>query len=406
MSRHDVLIVGAGHAGGRLALTLRELGHRGTIGLVGDERWVPYERPPLSKGALKGDAAPPVPELAPREAWRDLAIDLRSGRRVTGIDRPARRVTLSDGESIGYDRLVLATGVRPRTLRVEDNSRSVSLRSYDDAIAMRRRLATVRTIAIAGGGLIGLEIASTVAERGIGVNVVESGEHLLPRWLPAPCAEWLLAWHRERGVGIRLGRQVRRLDAGEIELDDGSRLPAEHLVAAIGSVPNDELALDAGIACNDGVLVDERWCTSDPRIHAIGDVARHERNGIRTPRIESWRNAETHARGLAAVLCGAPVETPAVPWYWTDQCGRNLQIAGWPAEGTTLEIRGDPRSGPCLVWSLDAGVPRGVVGIDCGGDVRRAQGLLATSRAVRASDLFAPRRSSERASAPAEAKAS
>ena len=395
-SCYDVLIVGAGHAGGRAALGLRSLGFVGSIGLIGDESTAPYQRPPLSKGFLTGDGDASSCMLVPIDEWAKLGIELHLGVRAAGLDRPAHQLLLEDGRSIGYGRLVLATGLRARPLQLPGTLRIERvLRTLDDARALRSELVAGHHLVIVGGGLIGLELASSAIELGLRVSVIEAGERLLSRWLPVECSGWLASWHRRRGVDLRFTTQVLQCDGHTLHLDDGAKLDADTIVSAIGSSPNVELAAAAGLGVDDGILVDASLRTTDPSIYAIGDVARTLLAGAKPSRNESWRNAEVQARDLGAVLCGQNPEPAKLPWFWTDQCGRNVQVTGWPCEGRTIEVRGDPEQGPSLVWCLDGDIVRGVIGIDCGGDVRRAQRLITTGERVGLQGLFGPRRGAE-----------
>jgi 3-phenylpropionate/trans-cinnamate dioxygenase ferredoxin reductase subunit len=392
---YSVLIVGAGHAGGRTAQALRRLGFTGSIGLFGEEADSPYERPPLSKEFLLEEADPASFQLAAPTAWRELDVDLRLCRRAVALDRERRQVTFDDGTSVRYEKLVLATGARARTLPAAASgaARFRYLRTLEDARALREDLAAARQLAVVGAGFIGLELASSARRLGKPVTVIEAASRVIARALPRRFGEWLLRLHRANGVDVRLGRQVTSGKSDRLELDDCSSVDADCIVAGIGAVPNDELASVGGLDVRDGILVDPYCRSSDPRIYAIGDVARciDPATGLAT-RLESWRNAEDQAQTAARVICGDDrnIGLP-VPWFWTDQHGRNVQIAGWPADDLTLCERGDPDHGPYLAYFLQGRVVRGTIGVDCGRDVRRAQSLIAEAREVHMNELPAPR---------------
>jgi 3-phenylpropionate/trans-cinnamate dioxygenase ferredoxin reductase subunit len=338
----DVVVVGGGQAAGRFAEALRAGGYDGRITLLADEPHTPYERPPLSKGVLSGQDAPETTALP--VDWAALRIDVRQGARAVAIDRHAQRVTLEDGTTRPWDRLVLATGSRARTLDLDVPS--FTLRTLADAAALRARLTPGARLLLLGGGVIGLEVAATAAALGVQAIVVEAAPRLMPRGCPAEIAAHLLALHRARGVDVHLGAQVERVEragAGLVAtLADGTRIASDLLVLGIGAVPEDGLAAAAGLETRDGVLVDGlARSVTDPRILAIGDVARHPlpRFGI-TLRQESWRHAEAHARAAAAGLLDASAAPyDDVPGFWSDQHGARLLVEGLPALGATTVTR-------------------------------------------------------------------
>lgn len=335
MSEHGVVIVGGGQAGGRVALALREAGFAGRVALVADESYPPYERPPLSKGLLTGKAEPPSTFLASAEDFAGLGIDLIAGVRAARIDTAARRLELQDGRSLGFDDLVLATGARPRTLVPEGAAGPLPvLRRMDEALALRDRLHPGARLAVIGGGVIGLELASSALDCGARPCVIEAAPRLMARQVGPAVSAAVEALHRAAGTGLHLGRTLRRIDPGPggfgLTLDDGTAIVADAVLAAIGVVPDTALAEAAGIACDDGILVDADGRTSAPGIWAAGDVARAAVPWSDRPeRQESWRNAETQARRVAAAIVGSdlPADDP-VPGFWSDQLDRRLQVEG------------------------------------------------------------------------------
>lgn len=343
---HRIVIVGAGHAGGAAAIALRELGFTGEINLVGDEAHLPYERPTLSKELLSGADSEPV-HLADADRWNALDVRLTLGSEVTGIDRQTRTVTLADGAAVAFDTLILATGGRARRLDTPDHPRVHVLRTVDDARGLAAGAKPGAKAVIVGGGVIGLEAASTLVGMGLSATVLEAGDRLLGRNIPAEAAQWLADAHTRIGVEVRLGRSVASVaETGEaltVALDDGSTLDADLMVVGIGIVPCAEIAEAAGLPVAGGVLVDANYRSlADDRIFAIGDLAVRTFGNEPTPRrMETWTHAQTSARAAALAILGQPAEPEPAPWFWTAQCGHMLQIVGDPAAGDTVVARGD-----------------------------------------------------------------
>lgn len=341
-----IVILGAGHAGGAAAISLRELGFTGQINLIGDEPELPYERPTLSKEFLSGADAEPV-RLADEARWRELDVQLTLGVSGIAIDRDARIVTLSDGQTISYDRLILATGGRVRRLETPDHPRIHHLRTTADARALAAASKPGARAVIVGGGVIGLETASTLVELGLSVIVLEAGDRLLGRNIPEEAAGWLAAAHARIGVEVRLGASVaaveERADGLTLRLDNGDRLDADLMVVGIGIIPCAEIAEASGLPTAAGVLVDTRYRSlGDERVFAIGDLAVRSWNGGPTPRrMETWAHAQTSARAAALAILGLPEEPEPAPWFWTAQCGHMLQIVGDPGAGDDVIARGD-----------------------------------------------------------------
>ncbi|WP_420469575.1 NAD(P)/FAD-dependent oxidoreductase [Brevundimonas sp. FT23042] len=341
-----IVILGAGHAGGAAAIAVRELGFTGKINLIGEEPDAPYERPTLSKEFLSGADAEPV-WLADDARWRDLNVQLTLGVSGIAIDRESRSVTLSDGSSVSYDRLILATGGRVRRLDAPDHPRIHHLRTADDARALAKAATPGARAVIVGGGVIGLETASTLVELGLTATVLEAGDRLLGRNIPEEAAGWLAAAHARIGVDVRLDRSVRaiehRADGLKIRLDDGETLDADLMVVGIGIIPCAELAEASGLPTAGGVLVDSTYRSlGDERIFAIGDLAARTWGDGPTPRrMETWAHAQTSARAAALAILGLPAEPEPAPWFWTAQCGHMLQIVGDPGAGDTVIARGD-----------------------------------------------------------------
>ncbi|GAB0116598.1 NAD(P)/FAD-dependent oxidoreductase [Acidisoma sp. 7E03] len=348
---HNIVIIGAGETGGRAALALRERGHMGPITLVGAESHLPYERPPLSKAAMCCPDDPAPAAITTEQELAEKAIGHRRGISAVAIDRTARRVQLSDDSHLGYDRLLLATGARPRRLGIPGGEQAFYLRSFADALALRARLQPGRRIVIIGGGFIGLELAASGREKGCEVTVLEMAPRILGRAVPAEVAALVSARHAAAGVTILTGVGLTAIEADDAShtvcLQDGRRLQADTVIAGIGAVPETALAEAAGLAVENGIRVDERLMTSDPMIFAAGDCCSfpHPVFSGRRLRLEAWRNAGDQARHVAGSLLGETAIFETVPWFWSDQHGETLQIAGLPDEGdqtVTRDLRGTP----------------------------------------------------------------
>lgn len=342
--RPRIVILGAGQAGVQLADSLRREGHDGEIILVGEEAEPPYQRPPLSKTFLMDTFDAARLPLRPDAFYTERQIDLRTGTRAVAIDRTARRVRLSDGETLGYDRLVLATGTRVRTLPIPgiDGDRVFPLRTLEHARAIKAALTGAAHVVVIGGGFIGLETASAARTMGKSVTVIEAMDRLMKRAVSAPVSSFFDGLHRDRGVDIVYQARVAGINGEgrftEVELDDGRVFPADLVILGAGVIPNQEIAEEAGLACSNGVDVDDYAATSDPDIFAIGDVSFHP-NALRGRRLrlESVQNATDQARALAKTLTGTPTPYTAVPWFWSDQYDVKLQMAGL-AEGFDTHV--------------------------------------------------------------------
>lgn len=354
----NFVIVGAGECGARAAFALREKGFDGTLTLIGSETHLPYERPPLSKEALVAGAGPKF--VAEPGRYVEAGIDLLLGRTVSGIDRVAKRVVLGDGTVVPYDRLLLATGARPRTLPgAAHGGRILALRSHDDAARIREHLVEGSPIAILGGGFIGLELAASARKLGASVTLVEGLPRVLTRGVPTEIAEIVASRHATEGVDILCGAKVAGVEerAGEvvISLGDGRVVSANLLVVGIGAVPNTELAEAAGLTVDNGIAVDGQLRSSDPDIFAAGDCASYPLPlyGDRRIRLESWRNAQEQGQLAAANMLGGTDIHAAVPWFWSDQYDLTLQIAGL-ADGAVSTVRRDMGERAFILFHLDA----------------------------------------------------
>jgi 3-phenylpropionate/trans-cinnamate dioxygenase ferredoxin reductase component len=390
-----IVIIGAGQAGGWAAQTLRSEGFAGRIVLVGDEAHPPHERPPLSKAVLSGAALPETTRLMKAEAFSALGVDWRPGIEVRRIDRAARQVLLSVGQALPYDKLILCTGGRARRLAVPgaDQVPLHTLRTLEDAQALAPALAAGRSVVVVGGGWIGLEVAATARQQGAEVVVVETQSRLCERTVPAEISEYLLALHGAQGTRVLLGAGVlgfARSEDGraQVLLADGSALACDSIVLGIGLVPNDELAREAGLACDGGVLVDARCRTSDPDILAAGDVAvAHNPWAGRPLRLESWQNAQEQGIAAARSALGQAVDYQPLPWFWSDQYGMNLQIYGMPTPAHRVVQRGDKNSGSFVLFYLAGDVVQAAIGPNAARDLRFARRLIEQRKPVEAARL-------------------
>lgn len=350
----SVLVVGAGAAGVQVATTLRGRGFAGRVVLVGAEDGQPYHRPPLSKQQLTGPADP-LPMRA-RSFWTQRGIELLTGDPVTDLGLGAGRAVLRSGRTVGWDRVVLATGATARPLPVPGGDRARTLRTAADAAALGAELRTgaPRSVAVVGGGLLGLEIAAAARGLGHDVAVVEVAPRLVARVVSAPCAEHLGALHRHHGVALHLGRTVTAVGDGDrstrVRLDDGSTLAADVVVAALGAVPASGLATASGLLGGaGGVLVDAHLRTSDPRVYAVGDCAAAAPvpDGALAARVETVQNADDQGRYAALHLLGEAADPyDEVPRGWTAQFGTTVQTVGAaPAGHDRTVVLGEPSTG-------------------------------------------------------------
>ncbi|RWA61388.1 ferredoxin reductase [Mesorhizobium sp. M4B.F.Ca.ET.190.01.1.1] len=352
-----MVIIGAGECGGRAALTLRDLGYEGPVTLVGDEPHLPYERPPLSKEAMTGPA-PAIKSITSDAVLAERSIRHIHSVRAVAIDRAQRLVRLSDGSSLRYDKLLLATGSLPRKLPMPGlGERCVYLRTFNDALAIRAHLNPKNRVAIIGGGFIGLELAASSRKLGATVTVIEAQPRILMRGVPAEIAAVIHKAHEAEGVTILAGQGIEAVaDDGKevrISLTGGQQIVADLAVIGIGAVPVTGLAAEAGLAVDNGIAVDAELRTADPDIFAAGDCCSFPLAvyGGRRVRLEAWRNAQEQGALAAKNMLGASEAHAAVPWFWSDQYGLTLQIAGLSDEGRSM-VRRDLDDGAFILFHL------------------------------------------------------
>ena len=359
-----IVIVGAGHAGGTAAALLRQQGWTGPVTLVGEEPIAPYQRPPLSKAWLKGEADAAALALRPDGFYAEHAIDLRLGATAARLVRGAQggEVALADGEALAYDRLVLATGSRARRIALPglELDGVLELRTAADADRLKAALRPGTHLAIIGGGYIGLEAAASARALGAEATVIELQSRLLARVAHETLSVFVHDYHRARGVQFRLACGVAALEGEEgrvtgVRLDDRRLIACDAALVGVGAQPNQELAEAAGLLCDKGVVVDLAARTSDPTIYAIGDCTRRPLPlyGV-SGRLESVPNALEQARQAAADLCGAQPPAPETPWFWSDQFDLKLQIAGLPIGAVRTVVRGEPATARFAIFHLNA----------------------------------------------------
>src|SRR5262245_10399802 len=343
-----VVIVGAGQAAAQLVLSLRQGGFAGDIRVVGDEPYPPYQRPPLSKTFLKERPAPDSLYFRPATFWAEQGATLDLGVAATAIDRGRRQVALADVRELSYDALVLVTGTCARDLPVPGvNLAGVfSLRKIDDIVRLRPALDQAERVVIAGGGYIGLEVAATVRQEDRVATVLEAEERVMKRVTSPVISAFVEEFHRGRGVDIRLGARLAAIEGeGRVQrarLASGETLPADLVLVAVGARANDDIAAAAGLACEDGVVVDEFGRTADPAIYAAGDCTRFpSRRYGRRLRLECVQNAIDQAKAVAASLLGKPAAYDPVPWFWSDQFELKLQMCGLSDGYDAVETTGD-----------------------------------------------------------------
>jgi len=384
MSAAPIVVVGAGHAGVQLAASLREDGYSEALVLLSADPDLPYQRPPLSKAFLKGQMELDGLPLRAAQFYRDKNIDLLLGEAATGVDRHARRVELASGRRLDYSHLVLATGARQRPLHAPgaDLAGVMALRDLSDARALRERLRAARRVVVIGAGFIGLEIAATASALGGEVTVVELGPRPLGRAVSPATSAFFLEAHQAFGARVLLGVGVTALHGrdGAIEavaLTDGSVLPADLVVVGIGVLPEDRLARQAGLACANGIVVDEFLATADLSVSAIGDCAAFPNPlGGALIRLESVQNAVDQARCLARRLVGKPERYVALPWFWSDQGDLKLQIAGLSDGVDRWALRGDPGARSFAMFGFRGDALAAVETVNRAGDHMAARRII------------------------------
>lgn len=400
MHPKTIVILGAGHAGGTAAALLRQQGFEGEIVLIGDEAVVPYQRPPLSKAYLKGEADGESLKLKADAFYHEAKITLRLGAAASAIDRQAKMVVMEGGGGIAYDALILATGSRARKLPVVGaHLKNIhELRTLEDAEALKAAIEPGRRLLVIGGGYVGLETAASARALGGEVTIVERENRCLARVACEPLSRFFEAYHRARGVEIVAGAGLKAFDGDDrgfvrsAELDDGRVLACDVALIGVGGQANDELARSAGLTCDGGVVVDLEARTSDPSIFAIGDVTRRPMPlyGGRMFRLESVPNALEQAKQAVAAILGLPAPGGEVPWFWSDQYDLKLQIAGVPFDVDQILVRGEPSQAKFAVFHLKDRRIQAVEAVNAPPEFMAGRQLIASGKPVDIAKLADP----------------
>ncbi|GLS30009.1 3-phenylpropionate/trans-cinnamate dioxygenase ferredoxin reductase subunit [Mesorhizobium albiziae] len=384
----NIIIVGSGHAGVELASALRHRGFDGSITIVGDEPDLPYQRPPLSKEFLKGPDDAGLP-LKGEAFFPANSITLRLGERAKHIDRDNREIVLDDDNRLAYDHLILATGARNRIPPIPglDHPSILELRTLENARLLNERLASLTHVTVVGGGFIGLEVAGLLRARDIAVDLVESTSVLMGRVLSSPMSAWFRSFHEQLGTKLHFETLVQGVHRDgahtEVRLSNGRHFQTDSILIAAGIMPNAELAAEAGLSVDNGIVVDELLVTGDAAISAMGDCAAYPNvftGGM--ARLESVQNAVDQARCIAARLTGEAKPYDGFPWFWSNQGSARLQIAGLSNGHDGTVLRGDPESGKFSIFLYRGDRLIAVESVNAAADHMMARRLLAAHRSV------------------------
>jgi 3-phenylpropionate/trans-cinnamate dioxygenase ferredoxin reductase subunit len=392
-SEPNVIVIGAGQAGGDVVTLLRQNGFAGELILIGDEPHLPYLRPPLSKAFLAGEVTAESLLTRDAAAYEKAAVIVRTGQRVAAINRHEKLISLENGEELAYGQLVLATGGRPRMMKVPGAGLKniFYLRTIADVEALRAAFLPGRRLVIVGGGYIGLEVASVAVKQGLDVTVLEGAPRVLVRVTSPEMSAFYERVHQREGVKIRTGIAVSGFladPAGKsvaaVECGEAASVPADLVIIGIGLIPNTELAEAAGLLVDNGILVNGSAQTSDPHNYAIGDCAAHAHHEFlrRKVRLESVPNATEQARAAAAAICGKPVPPATPPWFWSDQYELKLQMAGLSDGYDDIVLRGDPASDSFIALYLKNGEVIAADAVNRIADFMAARRLVAAAKTI------------------------
>jgi 3-phenylpropionate/trans-cinnamate dioxygenase ferredoxin reductase subunit len=388
----NIVIIGAGQAGAQAVQSLRAEGFAGSITLVGDEAYPPYQRPPLSKAYLLGTFERPRLFLKADAYYAESRCDLLLNTSAKRIHRAERTVELTDGRKFAYDSLLLTTGARVRKLRCPgaDLPGIHYLKTIADVDGLQEVFKTGKRIAIVGGGYIGLEVAAVGAKRGLEVTVFEAMDRLMARAVSPPLSDFYAREHEKAGVRLKLHTGVEAFEGdGRIErvIAGGQSYDADIVLVGIGVVPCDELAVSAGLASTDGIVVDQNARTGDPHIWAAGDCTRHVGREGHEIRLECVQNAIDQAKHAALAMVGRPKPYSEVPWFWSDQYDLKLQIAGLARPGDRLVLRGDPANRKFAVFHLRDGAVAAVEAVNAAPEYMIGKKLVADGKQIAAGTL-------------------
>ena len=393
-----IVIVGNGQAGIQLVDSLRTEGHTGPITVIGEEPHEPYQRPPLSKDYLAAGKAPQPLPLRAAKFFAENDVDSRLGVSATAVDRDSRTVALDDGSRLRYSTLVLATGAANRELNVPGSTLGGihGLRTLSDAEALHAGLAGATSVVVIGAGFIGMEFAAAARQRGLDVTVLESADRPMARALSPAMSSYFADAHERSGVELRFGEGIAAFEGREGQVcaavsTTGQAYPADLVLVGIGVVPRTELAASAGLAVDNGIIVDGGMRTADPAIFALGDCASYpsHHTGART-RLESIQNATDQARHTARSILGSSEGYAGLPWFWSQQGPLKLQIAGLGRHGDETVLRGDPAAGKFSVFCYRNGELAAVESVNHPADHMAARRLLSQGRSISPQDAVDP----------------
>ena len=385
-----VVIIGGGQAGYQTAASLRTEGHDGPVTLIGDEPHAPYQRPPLSKAFVLGKHDLARVLLRPEPYYSEHRIELLAGERVVEIERTTREVRLKSGRRLHYDKLVLALGARNRLLPIPGAELEGVryLRTLGEAIELKQRLESASSVAVIGGGFVGLEIAASARILGKQVTLLEALPRLMARAVAPVISEFVHAAHVAQGTEIVLDARVHEIrgDSGRarrVILADGREIETDLVIVGVGVTPNMELAAEAGLPVNNGIVADMHLRTADEDIFAIGDCAQYPSAfACSRVRLESVQNAVDHGVCVARTIAGKPVAYSAVPWFWSDQFDLRLQMAGLGNGHDRQVLRGDPQAGKFSVFHFRGGKLCSVDSVNRPLDHMAARKILGSSAAL------------------------
>ena len=392
-----VAIVGAGHAAGQVVATLKQKKFDGKIVLIGEEPWLPYQRPPLSKKFLAGELPAERLHFKPESFYDDPSIEVRLNTRIDAVDRGGKTLRTSDGETLSFDKLVLATGTRPRLLDLPGVGLSGIhyLRNIADVTGIKDDLKSSAKLAIVGAGYIGLEVAAVASQLGADVTVIEMEDRVMSRVVSPKISAFYQKEHADHGVKLMLSTGIAGF-SGEgrvtaVDLANGDKVATDLVVIGIGVVPNTELASLAGLDVDNGIVVDERCQTSDPDIFAVGDCTHHPNDIIgHRVRLESVHNALEQAKTAASNICGVELCYAQVPWFWSDQYDIKLQIAGLSQGYEDTILRGDPESRSFSCLYLKDGALIAVDAVNSPKDFMQSKALIAAHAVIDPEQLGNP----------------
>jgi 3-phenylpropionate/trans-cinnamate dioxygenase ferredoxin reductase subunit len=385
------VVVGANLTGGSAVQTLREEGFDGRIVLVGEEAHLPYERPPLSKEYLRGEQELGSLFLRSDDWYREQEVDHRLGTRAARLEPAERRIVLEGGEHIGYDALLLATGARPRRLDAPESDRILYLRTIEDADRIRAKMETARHLITVGAGFIGAEVAASARTLGKEVTVIEFAPVPLVGALGEEMGRVYAEIHAEHGVHLRTGERVEAVEDSDggvlVRTNSGAALEGDVVVVGVGVEPRTELAEEAGLAVDNGVLVDPSCRTSAQGVFAAGDVANHDHPVFGRIRVEHFDNAIKMGAHVARTMLGHDEPFADPHWFWSDQYDLNLQYGGFAKEWDEIVVRGSIQDRDFVAFYLKDDVLLAALGIGRGKEVRRAMKLIAARATPEPSDL-------------------